>query len=69
MLTAFLLLAISLYESATGDHTFSEENALELVIDNSHRYRHSATTLAQALMENFGNSTYCLYACEVRTFF
>ncbi|EMD61783.1 hypothetical protein GGP41_002706 [Bipolaris sorokiniana] len=64
MLTAFLLLAISLYESATGDHTFSEENALELVIDNSHRYRHSATTLAQALFENFSISSYCLYACE-----
>ncbi|RMZ67036.1 SCO2- involved in stability of Cox1p and Cox2p [Pyrenophora seminiperda CCB06] len=64
MLTGFLLLAISLYESATGDHTFSEENALELVIDNSHRYRHSAKTLAQALMENFSISSYCLYACE-----
>ncbi|CAG1983982.1 unnamed protein product, partial [Fusarium graminearum] len=66
MLTAFLLLAIGLYESATGDHTFSQDNALELIIDDNHRYRHAARTLAQALIGNFSISSYCLYPCEVR---
>ncbi|PCD20129.1 hypothetical protein FGRA07_11778 [Fusarium graminearum] len=64
MLTAFLLLAIGLYESATGDHTFSQDNALELIIDDNHRYRHAARTLAQALIGNFSISSYCLYPCE-----
>ncbi|PTD06394.1 Alcohol dehydrogenase 2 [Fusarium culmorum] len=64
MLTDFLLLAIGLYESATGDHTFSQDNALELIIDDNHRYRHAARTLAQALMGNFSISSYCLYPCE-----
>ncbi|KAI6750742.1 hypothetical protein HG530_014638 [Fusarium avenaceum] len=64
MLTAFLLLATGLYESATGDRTFSQDNALELIIDDNHCYRHSARTLAQALMRNFSISSYCLYPCE-----
>ncbi|KIW80213.1 hypothetical protein Z517_06828 [Fonsecaea pedrosoi CBS 271.37] len=64
MLTGFCLLAMCLYESATGDTTFSQDDAVELVIDDSHRYKHSTKTMAQALVDNFGTSSYCLYACE-----
>ncbi|OAG38728.1 hypothetical protein AYO21_07081 [Fonsecaea monophora] len=64
MLTGILLLALAMYEGATGDDCFSKDGALELVIDDTHKYKVSSGILVDALMSNFRKSQYCLYACE-----
>ncbi|KIX01173.1 uncharacterized protein Z518_08898 [Rhinocladiella mackenziei CBS 650.93] len=64
MLTGFYLLALAMYEGATGDDCFSKANALHLPIDDTHIFKASSTSLAAALINNFRNSDYCLYACE-----
>ncbi|KAM0361904.1 hypothetical protein ACHAO7_011742 [Fusarium culmorum] len=64
MLTGFYLLALEFYRAATLDDKFTKDGALVLEIDKTHRYPHSARTLAKALIDNWSRSLYCLYACE-----
>ncbi|KAH0841488.1 hypothetical protein FOPE_06683 [Fonsecaea pedrosoi] len=45
MLTGILLLALAMYEGATGDDCFSKDGALELVIDDTHKYKVSSGIL------------------------
>ncbi|OAL31726.1 hypothetical protein AYO20_08119 [Fonsecaea nubica] len=53
MLTGFLLLALAVYEGATGDDCFSKDGALELVIDDIHKYKVSSGM--NALVANDAN--------------
>ncbi|KAM0384975.1 hypothetical protein ACHAQC_011840 [Fusarium culmorum] len=60
MLTRFYLLTLEFYGAATLDDKFTKDGALVLEIDKTHRYPHSARTLAKALIDNWSRSLYCL---------
>lgn len=64
MVTGFILQAIGLYQSNTGDRQYCEEGNLEFVITKNARFKSDFRQLADAVHSNMNTSSYCLYPCE-----
>jgi hypothetical protein len=64
MVTGYLGVAMGLYESATGDLRYHEQDCLDMVIADGKHYKTSYEGLADALESNMYRNPYCLYPCE-----
>lgn len=64
MLTGFYLISLGLYSSNTGDYRYYEPGSLTFRLNAKLSFRHDTHSIAQALVDNFNTSGYCLYPCE-----
>ena len=64
MVTGYMLQAIGIYESNTGDKEFRVKDALEFVITENSRYKTNFQGLNKAVFDNMDQNPYCLYPCE-----
>lgn len=65
MVTGFLALAIGIYQRNTGDDRYAQKNALDMKITDKISYKHDYHSLYKALVDNWTQSKFCLYPCEV----
>lgn len=64
MLTGFYLISLGLYAANTGDRRYQEPGSLNFRLNDKQSFAHDTHSIAQALVENFNASAYCLYPCE-----
>lgn len=64
MLTGYYLICLNLYAANTGDHRYAQPGALDFRLKSGKRYPHDAHSIAQALVRNYDDSSFCLYPCE-----
>ncbi|KAL6229375.1 hypothetical protein BDW75DRAFT_245790 [Aspergillus navahoensis] len=64
MVTGFLVQAIGIYQSTTGDDRYTKDGSIEFQITNRIRYKHSIHTMYKALINNWDESDFTLYPCE-----
>jgi hypothetical protein len=61
MVTGYILQALGIYESNTGDKRYHEKDCLEFVVTDNKRYKADIRAIADAVFENM---EYTLYPCE-----
>ena len=64
MVSGYILQAVGIYQSNTGDDRYSKAGSLEFEVDKSHKYKYDFKSVADAVKRNFGEAAYCLYPCE-----
>jgi hypothetical protein len=63
MLSGYFAAQIGAYETASGDHRFSEPGALTFD-DGRHRYPYDYGSICRALRDNFASGPLCMFPCE-----
>lgn len=64
MVSGYVLQAVGIYQSNTGDDRYTKPGSLEFVIDKSHKYAYDFRSIAEAVKRNWDEGPYCLYSCE-----
>jgi len=64
MVSGYILQAIGIYQSNTGDDRYTKKDCLEFVIDKNNKYRYDLQGLAEAVHRNMDENPWCLYPCE-----
>lgn len=64
MVSGYVLQAVGIYQSNTGDDRYTKAGSLQFEVDKNHKYRYDFKSIAEALKRNFGEAAYCLYPCE-----
>lgn len=64
MVSGYVLQAVGLYQSNTGDSRYSKPGSLVFEVDKSHKYPYDFASIAEAVHRNWEEGPYCLYSCE-----
>jgi len=64
MVSGYVLQALGIYQSNTGDDRYTNPGSLEFVVDKNHKYKYNFKSIADAVKRNWDENAYCLYPCE-----
>jgi hypothetical protein len=64
MVSGYVLQAVGIYQSVTGDNRYTKPGSLTFEIDKSHKYPYDFRGIADAVYRNWDEGPYCLYSCE-----
>jgi hypothetical protein len=64
VLIGWNLLALVIYVATTRNHRYAKPGSLVFRVTSGLKYPHSIPSIAQALMSNWTESPFRLYACE-----
>lgn len=64
MVSGYVLQAVGIYQSNTGDDRYTKPGSLEFEVDKSHKYKYDFRSIADAVKRNWDEGPYCLYSCE-----
>jgi hypothetical protein len=64
MVTGYVLQALGIYQSNTGDKRYENKDSLEFVVTDGKRYKTDFRGIADAVFENMDQNPYTLYPCE-----
>lgn len=64
MVSGYVLQAVGIYQSNTGDERYTEPGSLEFHVTKKHRFPYDFRSIAKALERNFTEAAYCLFPCE-----
>ncbi|KAL3474463.1 hypothetical protein BJX99DRAFT_260395 [Aspergillus californicus] len=64
MVTGFVLQAAGLYMSNTGDMRYTKPGSLTFNVSNKHSYQYDIHSLSSALVSQWMENPYTLFACE-----
>ena len=64
MVSGYVLQAVGIYQSNTGDDRYCKEGSLTFEVDKTHKYPYDFRTIADAVNRNWVEGPYCLFSCE-----
>lgn len=64
MVSGYILQAVGIYQSNTGDARYNEPGSMVFEVDNKHKYEYDFPKLASTVKRNWDENEYCLYPCE-----
>jgi hypothetical protein len=64
MVAGYILQAIGIYQSNTGDDRYTKKDCLEFVVDKNNKYKYDLQGIAEAVHRNMDENPWCLYPCE-----
>jgi hypothetical protein len=64
MVSGYVLQAVGIYQSNTGDDRYTRPGSLTFEVDESHKYPYDLKSIADAVYKNWVRGPYCLYSCE-----
>lgn len=64
MVSGYILQAVGIYQSNTGDERYTEPESLVFEIDKSHKFPYDFKGVADAVYRNWNEGPYCLFSCE-----
>lgn len=64
MVSGYVLQAVGIYQSNTGDERYSKPGSLVFEVDKTHKYAYDFRSIAEAVQRNWDNGPYCLFSCE-----
>ncbi|KAF2800273.1 hypothetical protein K505DRAFT_382751 [Melanomma pulvis-pyrius CBS 109.77] len=64
MVSGYVLQAVGIYQSNTGDKRYEKPGSLEFVVTKGSKYKYDFREIAVALERNFNEAAYCLFPCE-----
>lgn len=63
-MTGYILQAVGIYQSNTGDDRYVKDGSMTFEISDSLKFPYSLTSVADAVFRNMDEAAYCLYPCE-----
>lgn len=64
MVSGYVLQAVGLYQSNTGDDRYMKPGSLTFEVTKSRSYPYDFKTISDAVHRNWAEGPYCLYSCE-----
>lgn len=64
MVSGYVLQAVGIYQSNTGDERYMKPDSLLFEVDKKHKYPYDFRTIADAVYRNWDEGPYCLFSCE-----
>ena len=64
MVSGYVLQAVGIYQSNTGDERYMKPDSLVFEVDSSHKFPYDFRRIADAVYRNWNQGPYCLYSCE-----
>ncbi|KIW09925.1 hypothetical protein PV08_11701 [Exophiala spinifera] len=64
MVSGYVLQAVGIYQSNTGDDRYTRAGSLEFQVTKTQRYKYDFRKIADAVYRNFKECSYCLFSCE-----
>lgn len=64
MVSGYVLQAVGIYQSNTGDDRYTKSGSLEFEIDQKHKFKYDFRKIADAVNRNWNEAAYCLFPCE-----
>ena len=64
MVSGYVLQAVGIYQSNTGDDRYTKPGSLTFEVDKSHKFPYDFKGIADAVKRNWDEGPYCLYSCE-----
>lgn len=64
MVSGYVLQAVGIYQSNTGDKRYEKPGSLEFVVSKGSKHKYDFRGIAVALERNFNEAAYCLFPCE-----
>lgn len=64
MVSGYVLQAVGIYQSNTGDERYMKPESLVFEVDSSHKYPYDFRRIADAVYRNWDEGPYCLFSCE-----
>lgn len=64
MVSGYVLQALGIYQSNTGDDRYCKKGSLEFEVDKTHKYKYDFGRIADMVKRNWDEAAYCLYPCE-----
>ncbi|KAF2465390.1 uncharacterized protein BDR25DRAFT_379089 [Lindgomyces ingoldianus] len=64
MVSGYVLQAVGIYQSNTGDERYTEPGSLEFHVSKNAKFKYDFGKIAKALERNFNEAAYCLFPCE-----
>jgi hypothetical protein len=64
MVSGYVLQAVGIYQSNTGDERYMKPGSLEFQVSKNSKYKYDFKKIAEALERNFDEAAYCLFPCE-----
>ena len=64
MVSGYVLQAVGIYQSNTGDDRYTKPGSLTFEVDKSHKYPYDFRSIADAVKRNWDEGPYCLFSCE-----
>ena len=64
MVSGYVLQAVGIYQSNTGDERYMKDGSLVFEVDKSHKYPYDFRSIADAVYRNWKEGPYCLFSCE-----
>ena len=64
MVSGYVLQAVGIYQSSSGDDRYNKPGSLTFHIDKNHVYPYDFKSIADAVNRNWVEGPYCLYSCE-----
>ena len=64
MVSGYVLQAVGIYQSNTGDERYCKPGSLTFVVSPKHKYPYDFRAIADALYRNWDEGPYCLFSCE-----
>ena len=64
MVSGYVLQAVGIYQSNTGDDRYTKPGSLVFEVDKLHKYPYDFRKIADAVKRNWDEGPYCLFSCE-----
>ena len=64
MVSGYVLQAVGIYQSNTGDDCYTKEGSLTFEVDKNNKYPYDFKKIADAVKRNWDEGPYCLFSCE-----
>ncbi|KIX10525.1 uncharacterized protein Z518_01608 [Rhinocladiella mackenziei CBS 650.93] len=64
MVTGYILQAVGIYQSNTGDERYTKPGSMTFEITDSIKFPYDLKGVADAVYRNMNEAAYCLYPCE-----
>ena len=64
MVSGYVLQAVGIYQSNTGDDRYTKSGSIHFEVDKSHTYPYDFKAIAEAVYRNWNEGQYCLFSCE-----
>lgn len=64
MVSGYILQAVGIYQSNTGDDRYTKPGSMVFEVDKSHKYVYDFRSIADAIYRQWNENSYCLFSCE-----
>ncbi len=64
MVSGYVLQAVGIYQSNTGDDRYTTPGSLTFEVSKSHKYPYDFKKIADNVMRQWEQGPYCLFSCE-----